>query len=328
MKKPDLVFLWVGDRLPEYFDDTIEIAKKFSKANLILLCSRQARLNQNIDSVVSIYELEQFYQRDSRLYDLEYFGPLHFRDEFWLKTLERYLVLLCFMRHYKKEAFFHAELDNAIFDISELGNRLDTIGKGIFAPRDVMDRAIPSLIYINEISALEELCAKIFIGSGKKNDMYVLGEFLRDSPQGFSLPTESAFNLKCHWSTIDPQVTGGIFDANAIGQFVLGIDPRNQEKKWIVRNGFMNENMQVNLKNCLFSFGVDGKLELKIESKSYRLHNLHIHSKRMHYVLNPDSLNNVLAKLANQQQTQFLGLIPNKLKSVFVSRFGKSLISK
>lgn len=317
MIKPDLVFLWIGDRLPNYFSDTIEIAKKYSQANLILLCSANARLHQLIDKTVTVYELEDFYERDQRLYELEYFGPIHFRNEFWLKTLERYLVLLAFMRHYQKDKFFHAELDNAIFDISELGNCLDSVGKGIFAPRDVIDRAIPSLIYINEGSALEALCSNIFIRSGKKNDMYLLGEFLRDSPQGYSLPTESVFNLNCQWETISAKLLGGIFDANAIGQFVLGIDPRNQPKKWIVHNGFINENIQANLNNCICSFETNGKLNLKMGLQTWRLYNLHIHSKRMHYLLNPQLFNHILNSLANQQRTSFLGLIPHKIKTTF-----------
>ena len=89
LNKPDLVFLWIGDQLPSYFSDTIEIAKKYSQANIILLCSKDAHLHQIIDPVVTVYALEDFYERDSRLYALEYFGPLEFRNEFWLKTIER-----------------------------------------------------------------------------------------------------------------------------------------------------------------------------------------------------------------------------------------------
>jgi hypothetical protein len=311
--KPDLIFIWIGDSLPAWFDDTLKIAKKYSNANLSLICSKVAHECQQIDATVRIYNLEDFYQRDSRLYDLQYFGPLSFRDEFWLKALERYLVLLAFMKRYQIASCFQAELDNAVFDISGVGDILDLVGSGIFAPRDVLDRAVPSLIYINNILALEMLCESIFIGTDKKNDMHLLGEFLRDYPCGFSLPNESAFNAKCLWEKVDADVIGGIFDANAIGQYLLGIDPRNNPINLIARNGFINHNMQSDLSKCKFTFDQSVGLFLEMNDVKHRLINLHIHSKRMKYVLDYEKFTPILDSLANKKRTYFLGNAITKL---------------
>jgi hypothetical protein len=305
--KPKLVFIWIGDNLPTWFGDTLKIAKKYSNANLILICSKLAYERQPLDASLSVYQLEEFYQRDPRLYDLQYFGPLGFRDEFWLKALERYLVLLAFMKHYQIESCFQAELDNAIFDISGLGSLLDSLGSGIFAPRDVLDRAVPSIIYINNILAFELLCQSIFVGPGKKNDMHLLGEFLRDSPYGFSLPTESAFSLKCPWEKVDANVVGGIFDANAIGQYLLGVDPRNYPAKLIARNGFINQNMQADLSKCKFTLNESEGLFLEMNGVKHRLLNLHIHSKRMKYILDREKFMPILNALYQKKRTYFLG---------------------
>ncbi len=304
--RPNLVFIWIGNSLPAWFGDTLKIAKKYSNANLILICSKLAHERQHIDALLNVYHLEDFYQRDPRLYDLQYFGPLGFRDEFWLKAIERYLVLLAFMKHNQLTSCFQAELDNAIFDLSGLGHTLDSVGKGIFAPRDVLDRAVPSLIYINNISALELLCKSIFIGTGKKNDMHLLGEFLRDSPYGFSLPNESAFNANCLWETVDSDVIGGIFDANAIGQYLLGIDPRNNPMNFIARNGFINKNMQADLSSCSFKFDETRGLYVEMNNIKLRLINLHIHSKRMEYILNHDEFMSILKSLDKKKRTYFL----------------------
>lgn len=322
--KPNLVFIWIGDRLPSWFNDTLKIAKKYSNANLILICSKSAHEDQPLDALLSVYQLEDFYQRDPRLYDLQYFGPLGFRDEFWLKTLERYLVLLAFMKHYQITSCFQAELDNAIFDISNIGSRLDSVGSGIFAPRDVLDRAVPSLIYINNILALESLCDSIFMGSGKKNDMHLLGEFLRDSPYGSSLPTESAFNSQCPWKNVDANVVEGIFDANAIGQYLLGVDPRNYPKKLIVRNGFINHNMQSDLPTCKFTFNESEGLFLEKGGVKHRLINLHVHSKRMNLLFDNKRFGNIIRSLSNGKKTLFWGYIITAIKSKYISLISKT----
>lgn len=307
MKKPDLVFLWVGDRLPDYFGDTLEIAKKYSNANLVLLCSQQAHLNRKIDSAVTIYEVEQFYLRDERLYGLEYFGPLNFRNEFWLKTLERYLILLAFMRFYKKDILFHAELDNAIFDISKLGDRLDGLGKGIFAPQDSAERAIPGLIYINSVQALGDLCESIFVVSGQKNDMYLLGRFLQTSSHGYCLPTESVLSEEVSWSTLSRADVGGIFDACEMGQYLLGVDPRNSPRKLFVKNRFLNENLLLDFKKCNFILNENQGMYLDCKNERIRLFNLHIHSKNMRILLNPKKFNKVLYRLRLGKRTLFFG---------------------
>ena len=219
------------------------------------------------------------------------------------------------MRHHKIASCFQAELDNAIFDISTLGKALDSVGSGIFAPRDVLDRAVPSLFYVNNILALELLCESIFVGHGKKNDMHLLGEFLRDSSLGFSLPTESAFNPKCPWRIIEPSITGGIFDANAIGQYLLGIDPRNHPIKIIAQNGFINQNMRADLPSCNFIFDITEGLYIEMHGTQYRLFNLHIHSKRMQYILDVSKLTQIFMSISRKKRTYFLGGILAKLNN-------------
>lgn len=307
MKRSDLVFLWLGDRLPDYFGDTIQIAKKYSKANLVLLCSQKACHNKKIDSAVTVYELEEFYQRDKQLYGLEYFGSLNFRNEFWLKTLERYFVLLAFMQHYKKDALFHAELDNAVFDISELAARLDGLGRGIFAPQDSAERAIPGLVYINSVQAFGELCDSIFLVDGKKNDMYLLGRFLQTSSQGYCLPTESDLCGGVPWSSLSRVDVGGIFDACEMGQYLLGVDPRNSPRKIFVKNHFLNENLQLDFKKCDFIFSDDQGMYLDYKNERIRIFNLHIHCKNMRIVLSRNKFNKVLRRLTLGRKTLFFG---------------------
>ena len=60
----------------------------------------------------------------------------------------------------------------------------------------------------------------------------------------FSLPTESFRENASTWNLIDPETIGGIVDAAAIGQYLLGVDPIHCRWK-PCRNGFINENCRV-----------------------------------------------------------------------------------
>lgn len=137
-------------------------------------------------------------------------------------------------------SFFHAELDNIIFSLAGLSARLDQIGRGIFVPRDHYDRAIASLIYINDIDSLLALVNKISFSNVCRfvNDMQVLGDLARRNDHVISLPTESILNSSCI-KFVSPNICDGLFDAASLGQYLFGIDPRNSPMP--IFNQYVNE---------------------------------------------------------------------------------------
>lgn len=275
-----LVYIWIGKDLPGWAIHAIELSSRYCGIGVGLIASRSVTKKF---PMIKTYCLEDFYQRDIEFENLFLEKNRAFRDGFWLKTLERFLVLEAFVEKYKINKIFHAELDNLIFDISTLNPILDSIGKGFFCPRDSTKRGIGSLIYLNDMSTLKHMNRWFRNHHGSiQNDMDLLGEMLTHEPGFYSLPTETALGEIgiAEWTYIDKEKTKGIFDAAAMGQYLFGIDPRNTNK--VLRNGFTNENILIDFGRLEFRF--DNKRQSLFvrygnEIQWKRCYNLHIHSK-------------------------------------------------
>jgi hypothetical protein len=70
-----------------------------------------------------------------------------------------------------------------------------------------------------------------------------------------------------------------IFDAAAMGQYLGGIDPRNNPNNTV---GFINETCVIKYNNCKFTWATIDDIKrpfLKINDMHLRIFNLHIHHK-------------------------------------------------
>lgn len=241
-----LIYVWIGSALPDWARVSLGLSKSTSGVQTILLCSRAIG---SVPEVSRQYFLEDFYSPHDFLSARYEHASAQFRDGFWIKVIERFFILEQFVRMYGYTNFFHAELDQLIFNIADLGSKLDEFGFGCFCPRDDINRGIASLIYVNDTGALKAFTdlalTKIKFDF---NDMDLLGELLRHSNKFFSLPTEAVFasdKANLPFKCVAQNFTGGIFDAAAIGQFLFGIDRRNCSGRLF--NGFENENRGCNL---------------------------------------------------------------------------------
>lgn len=302
--KPPLVYVWIGSYLPAW----ARLALKLSNLNCglltILLSSKSIGYVPEVSQQIF---LEDFYKPPKNISHEFEDQRLAFRDGFWLKTTERFFVLQQFIEKYSMKSIFHAELDNLIFDISNLNNKLDLVGEGFFCPRDSIDRGIASLVYINQAESLREM-TNVFMKNkpAYQNDMLLLGSLLKKSNNFYSLPTERRFeiNKKNLWETINPIDSGGIFDAASIGQFLFGIDPRNCNT--ILLNGFENENKGCNLWDLKFiNYLESGTFQVTDNASSTRLnlYNIHIHSKLFNLLSNPRRLSHVIANINSGKKT-------------------------
>jgi hypothetical protein len=106
------------------------------------------------------------------------------------------------------------------------------------------------------------------------------------------------------WDTISSKSTGGIFDAAAIGQFLLGIDPRNSNK--ILYNAFENENIGCSLWEYNYKFEKNSKsfsLINKQTKEITNLYNLHIHSKLFFLIQNEKNFFRILNRINDNKKT-------------------------
>lgn len=274
-----LVYVWIGQKLPPWVNDSLQITQNLCGVETILLTNRGVDRCNYVNKHLYI---EDFYfakkTNISRQIQVD-----NFRDGFWLKTLERFFVIKAFMKTHEIKKIFHAELDNIVFNIKGLSEKLDEHGKGFFCPRDSLKRGIASLVYINDASSME--CFEeinLSMAGVEFNDMSYLGEKLQTSDQFISLPTEISFGITTNkkWTFIDPREVGGIFDAASIGQFIFGIDTRNTFFPSF--NGYINENSGTKLKNLKFKISINNGmsyLNVPGEHRDFRLYNIHVHSK-------------------------------------------------
>jgi len=274
---------------------SIEIALKNSNCNVYLLISK---IDENINSLCKQVSIDSFYfNYNKKIFNC---NDTNFRDGFWMKTTDRFFILNEFVKKNNISNFFHAELDNLIFDISTLPQKLDQIGKGIFIPKDSKDRCIASLVYINDITILTSFCKYIIQNPNNlTNDMYLLGDFTNKNPKNsFILPNESAFNSTNQISYLNHENCAGIFDAAAIGQFLFGIDPRNSSLP--VFNKFKNENSKYDLEKCIFHLSITSNFAF---INNINLYNIHVHSKIFKKLIDENWLYSLVQRINKKRRT-------------------------
>jgi hypothetical protein len=298
-----LIFVWIGQELPKWALDSLKISHKSCGLKTILLTNSSVKKCKFVNTHIYI---ENFYN-DILSTDKNFNLTNNFRDGFWIRTIERFLVLRSYAIQQNIKQFFHAELDNIIFNISELSKKLDAVGKGFFCPRDSYDRGIASLVYINESSTLDSFSVINFENvGGKSNDMTFLGYKLKTSKIFHTLPTENIFGPKDNeiWKYINPDDIGGLFDAASLGQYIFGIDKRNTFLPSF--NRFVNENSGRYLKDLIFHLNLSRnicELELPNTTKRINLYNLHVHSKIFSLINDHDKLTALICKINNGKRT-------------------------
>jgi len=309
-KKIPLIFVY-GGKFPEYGNHSIAFNSKYSKMDLILLCNKN-EINFKIPKNIRLFDYHEF--SDDSLFFLKKNKKLSkFRSSFWILSIERYFVLLNFVKKKKINNFFHGELDNVFFNLLDMDNKLNKIGRKIFFPID-NKKGFGSIIYINSINILEKFC-EFILNKLKKNfynDMKLLYMFARQFPHNTKfLPTEKSIFLKKKINTLNYKVTQGIFDGARIGQYLFGVDPRNIKDK--LYNKIIIDDKKTGKKklkeyydNCKFYFD-NKKFYLKFYKKKINIFNLHIHSKLIKEIFIEKNYKNILNNI-NKKKSTYLGI--------------------
>lgn len=296
---PPLVYVQLGAPLPEYAVTTLRVAVERGDGPVVL--ATDAAVPPTVDHRVTVLPT-------ARWYDPAAFAAFRrrstldpaFRGGFWLHAAERFFVLAAAARHLGLDRLLHAELDVLLMPLGGLGARLDRAGRGVFVPRDHPGRAIASLIYVNDTGALDLLNRTLTEEAASGNEMRLLARFLDRHPErGFGLPTDDA--LRRTWGprrprTVGPGTVGGIVDAAALGQWLLGVDPRNTDGP--VLNRFRNERMRHDPERLRFTVDrTTGAMTVRRgRSRAVPLLGLHVHSKAMDVAADPGRLADVVAR--------------------------------
>ena len=205
-----------------------------------------------------------------------------FRNGFWGLTSKRFFYIHAFMKVRNIENVMHIENDVLIYyNCDKLKSSIDN--KKICVPADTYNRSIASIIYIPNSGILGLFLDKY---NNQGNDMVNLSYAQKIMPQLFDnfpiyMSSEEHTAEQAFVSRTYPRYNM-IFDAAAMGQYLGGIDPRNNPNNTV---GFINETSVIKYDKCQFIWHTPTdnikKPFLKVDNTFVPIFNLHIHSKKL-----------------------------------------------
>ena len=309
----EVVFVFLGDKLPHYAQPSMRLAARTSGLHVRLIGNRP--LSRRLDSNVRFTATEDFY--DPALFALAAQKILFSHKAgkgFWLKTLERLFVLGQYQDYSSSPAFFHAELDQILFRADQLISNIETLAlRGVFVPRHTRERALGSVLYCNSAEIFRSLLEFSTGTDPFQSEMELLARWIEKFP-------EHAFPLPTIWDAVGPEKertqlnVGGIVDAAQLGQWAAGIDPRNVPLFRRPANKFVDRPAsglisRTQLQALRFSMNSQGNLVVSgVGDSGHKVFNLHIHSK-IHRHIGSDavSLDRFFAAVNQENATVFPG---------------------
>jgi hypothetical protein len=269
---PTLVLVHIGSHFPEYINDCIRQIQHTTNISIHVLIRSEHR--DKLVSGIELYPLEDIPISDKRQ-EFERNNCLDstFRNGFWKYAMMRFFYIYDHVVAQNLDDIFHIENDNLIY--VDFMPKLSVFqSKPMWCVMDAKDRCIPSFLYFKNHTILRLLLDTcIECATHRINDMYALSKFKQSQPDLVgTLPI-----IKDYCDSIHPDFYqhaddfGFLFDAAAVGQYIGGVDPRNDSSNTI---GFINETCVV---KC-------DKVKLEWNDKylyvnTMPLVNVHIHSK-------------------------------------------------
>lgn len=205
-----------------YVLDNIENCKRFGNDRITVLTD--AKFSHHFDNICQVVTVESLVQN----YE-EFANGLQstFWNGFYELTSYRFFVLCQYTLQHNREHVVHLENDVMIFqDFNEFS--FHDMNK-ILITMDNNERCIPGIVYIPHAESLKT-CYDLF--DSNQSDMYNWAKCyyqLRDANIIDTLPIFVESHAHCENKILTNAFSfyNGIFDGAAIGQFLGGIDPRN-----------------------------------------------------------------------------------------------------
>jgi hypothetical protein len=274
-----LFLVHIGSDFPKYLNDCILQARYFSKIPIILLIDPV-----HFDKVVSVADLlivplddledDFFIKKYKQITRLD--GS--WRDGFWQAASLRFFYILSYAKKNELKDIFHIEYDNLIYyDFAKLLPEFQT--SSMKCVLDAPQRCVPSFVYWRDCDALLDLALTLLdAGQHGENDMIALAKHAtKYSEKVGALPivTPNYPGIPTKYS--EGYVPFGVlFDGAAVGQYVGGVDPRNEAGD---TRGFINETTIFKCDRVSVTWGLDTEGRKVPLLNNAPLVNLHIHSK-------------------------------------------------
>lgn len=295
-----IVFIHLGDKLPAYLPEALTQARLFNSCPIYLLANTRAlnqyTFNQALTiTTVPVESLTKSDKHDTFIKQSQL--DRHFRDGIFFYSSERFFYLEDFMEQYHKKNVFQLETDVMLYaNLTELMPTLLANYPGMAITMDNDERCIPGFIFINDPKSLQPLTS-CFLQHQNANDMQTLVLFKKAHSKiivdtlpiitkhytaNYPLQTKlGQCTQDATWYTQHANTFNSIFDAAALGQYLGGTDPKNEN----AGPGFVNERCLFNPSRMQFIWIFDNQQRkvpyMVCGNQTYRINNLHIHSKNL-----------------------------------------------
>ena len=282
-----LTVIYLGNKLPKYVLSNLEYLKAtFPDEDLYFISDcRKSIAKANQKGIKTWLAPNPEMQWQGVRAELDH--PLEFRDGFWFKTLARIFVLNSFMQVHQNQEVLQIEADVFLFPSFPISKFID-LNVEISFPMESYDRGIASILYLKNHKISEKLTDIALIEfENNKNltDMLLLGNIAHSRLLNFlplpTLPNDmqnalndaNAFGLVCN-NSIN---TSGVFDGISVGQYLLGIDPRNS--RGLLKLYRSQSSHAINVNNLTLGLNIDENVVLKDSGRDILVFNLHNHAK-------------------------------------------------
>jgi len=274
----NLILVSIGN-FQEYILDNINQLLRLDIQNIYIITNSEffTKFNdfEKKINLISVNELSDEYN---------YFNLTNldktFRNGFWTFTSLRFFYIYALMKKYDLQDCIHIENDVVLYyNINTLNYVLDK--NFMYVPFDTFNRNIASIMYIPNSDVLKNVLDRY---NKSKNDMENFSAIKRETNliQNFPIfPSLFACSNEEKFVSENYERFNVIFDAAAMGQFLGGVDPKNNSGNTI---GFINETCVIKYNNFRFIWKENKNINkpyLVINGLLYPIFNLHIHSKNL-----------------------------------------------
>lgn len=318
--KSEFPIVWVHlgtNRVPNYLRKSLKShARMFPHRTLILLVDDKRNKfsfgAQNLKVVDISTEASKWdFFRELLEHDLT------FRNAFWFTSMARFIAIEKFLNISGYDKALHVESDTVLMPNFPF-TKFHEIGEKIAFCIQGEGQGIASIFYLgsrrNLVDFLDSMAQQVRRNS-KSTDMTSLYGFYLEHPKKvLILPsTTSMYGLedtnveskRAIGRNLD--LFGGIFDPISIGQFLFGIDPRNERGLRVL----FREHTEHFLRPSKLTFSIkDNLLFLSDAEGNMPIFSLHIHSKDSRIFDHDSLLNHLKKRLAQAGQGERVEWVP------------------
>jgi len=258
----------------EYILTNIKQLKLHGNNNIVLITEK--RFFKYIDEKLNIelIDINEYNTEYCKYFNTYLEFDRKFRNEFWYNCSMRFVYIYEYMKKNNITDIIHIENDIMIYD--NLDNLKDKFNKDkLYFVFDTINRVVPGIMYINNHINLKKILDNYYMN---QNDMINLGKYFNSSfVEPF--PIISIINNEEHYFNKNFNTFNSIFDGAALGQYLGGIDKRNDPGDTL---GIINETCIITYNNYKFYWKKINNLwnpYIEINNKLVKITNLHIHSK-------------------------------------------------